>query len=410
MSTQEAAEIPIPPVEQVPIESLKVDGQNPNRMTATQTESLTESIKRYGFLIPIVTNKDTVIADGEQRWGVAKSLGMKTVPIIRLPVQDVDRRLLRQILNKLRGQHVLNQDVEEFQRIMDAGRRDDLKVLLGIEDKELRALMLRDILFSQNSQNFVPDPPQETDIKPGDTFTLGEHKLMCGDCTHAEDVKKLLEKETVDSLQTDPPYGVYDEKWHSLRRRQIAGSASTFKDLNPVDYMKFTESWLTITPMSDQNTFYVWINQKNMVHLLLGLEHCGFTTAKALVWVKQAGVLTNMDYLSRHELCMYGWKGRHKFYGKKREDTFFVNRPVRSPSHPTMKPVELIQPLIEDGSNKGANIYDPFAGSGTTLVAAEKANRRCFLMEKEPVFCDVIIRRYNYIRERTPPPEQTPTK
>lgn len=394
--TQET-QVQIPDVEKVNIDDLRSDGQNPNRMTAQQTGSLILNIKRYGFIVPIVTNKDLLIADGEQRWNAAKTLGMKTVSIIRLPVEDVDRRLLRQTLNKIRGEHVLNQDVAEYQFIMDAGRRDDLKSLLGLEDKQLRALMRRDILFSENNQNFVPDAPATTEIKMGDIFELGVHRLMCGDCTKTEDVQKLLDKETVDSLQTDPPYGVYGEEWKSLRRRQLVGNANTFKDVLPSDHVAFTESWLKPIQMAASNTFYVWINQKNPVHLLTGLETCGYTTTKMLVWVKQAGVLTNLDYLSRHELCAYGWKGKHRFYGKKREDTFFVNRPTRSPSHPTMKPVELIQPLIEDGSQVGATIYDPFAGSGTTMVAAQKANRRAFLMEKEPTFCDVIVRRYKFI-------------
>jgi len=393
----EETQVQIPDVEIVNIDDLRSDGQNPNRMTAQQTSSLILNIKRYGFIVPIVTNKDLLIADGEQRWNAAKTLGMKTVSIIRLPVEDVDRRLLRQTLNKIRGEHVLDQDVAEYQLIMDAGRRDDLKSLLGLEDKQLRALMRREILFSQNNQNFVPSAPSTTNIKPGDIFELGTHRLMCGDSTISEDVKKLLGNESVDCIQADPPYGVYGEEWTSLRHRKMAVGDSTYKEVAPADYLKFTKSWLDPIQMAPTNTFYIWINQRNLVRLLEGLESSGYTTTKMLVWVKHALVLTNQDCLSRHELCAYGWKGKHKFYGKKRDDIFFVDRPTRSVVHPTMKPVELIQPLIEDGSQVGATIYDPFGGSGTTLVAAHKTNRRCFMMEKEPIFCDVIVRRYKFI-------------
>lgn len=373
-------------------------------MTAQQTASLIESIKRYGFIIPIVTNKDLLIADGEQRWSIAKTLGMKTVPIVRLPVEDVDRRMLRQIMNKIRGQHVLNLDVEEFQRIMDSGHRDDLKLFLGLDEKNLRVLMMRDNLFSSTSPNFVPMPPATTEIEEGDLFECGNHRVMCGDATNPGHVGILLEKETVDSLQTDPPYAVYgNDQWDkSLRRRAVSSGAGTFNDSVPGDYKTFTESWLKLVPWAEYNTFYIWINQKNLLKLLLGIEGAQLTATKALVWVKNAGVLTNLDYLSRHELCIYGWKGKHKFYGKKGEDTFFINRPVSSRAHPTMKPVELIQPLIEDGTDLGHNIYDPFGGSGTTLIAAEKAKRRCFMMEKDPIYVDVILRRFTHVTNQKP--------
>jgi len=401
--TQKLEKIFIPTVEQVPVNALKSDGQNPNRMTATQTQSLLVGIQRYGFLLPIVTNKDLLIADGEQRWDIAKRLGMTSVPVVRLPVEDVDRRLLRQILNKLKGEHVLNLDVQEYQKIMDAGHRDDLKLLLGIDERNLRALMQRDVLFNANNQNFVPPAPQTTLVQKGDLYACGDHRVLCGDAANPDDVHRLLADTKVDSLQTDPPYGVYGKDWRlSLRHRSMSEAGDEFNDSVPGDYKAFTLKWLKNVPFNDLNTFYIWINQKNLLNLMQGIQDAGLYAAKALVWVKNAGVLTNLDYLSRHELCLYGWKGKHKFYGKKSGDTFFVNRPVSSKAHPTMKPVELIQPLIEDGSDLGMAVYDPFGGSGTTLVACEKSKRRCFMMETEPRYVDVILRRYTYTTNQEP--------
>lgn len=131
------AEVQIPPVELVDVASLKTDGQNPNKMSEKQHKALRESILRYGFIVPIITNKDLLIADGEQRWEEAKALGMKQVQVIKLPVEDVDRRLLRQVLNKLKGEHEPKADAEEFQRIINAGREDDLKRLLMLSDQSL---------------------------------------------------------------------------------------------------------------------------------------------------------------------------------------------------------------------------------------------------------------------------------
>jgi ParB-like chromosome segregation protein Spo0J len=130
-------QVQIPPVELVNVASLKTDGQNPNRMSEKQHRALRESILRYGFIVPIITNKDLLIADGEQRWEEAKALGMKQVQVIKLPVEDVDRRLLRQVLNKLKGEHEPRADAEEFQRIIDAGHEEDLKRLLLLSDQSL---------------------------------------------------------------------------------------------------------------------------------------------------------------------------------------------------------------------------------------------------------------------------------
>ena len=133
----------IPPVEIVNIDALRADSQNPNRMSEKQHKALRDSILKYGFIIPIVTNKDVLIADGEQRLQEAKALGMKQVRIVRLPIEDVDRRLLRQVLNKLRGEHDPRLDAQEFQRIIDAGHEDDLKKLLALSDQSVKTALMR---------------------------------------------------------------------------------------------------------------------------------------------------------------------------------------------------------------------------------------------------------------------------
>jgi ParB-like chromosome segregation protein Spo0J len=140
-TTKDSVEIPL--AELVDIASLKIDGQNPNKMSVKQHKALRESILRYGFIVPIITNKDLLIADGEQRWQEAKALGMKQVQVVRLPVEDVDRRLLRQVLNKLKGEHEPKADAEEFKRIIDAGREDDLKRLLMLSDQSLERSLKR---------------------------------------------------------------------------------------------------------------------------------------------------------------------------------------------------------------------------------------------------------------------------
>ena len=127
----------IPAAETVKVSEIKTDGQNPNKMSKDQLERLKASIKKWGFIVPIITNKDLLIADGEQRYTAAKALGMTEVSVIRLPVEDVDRRLLRQVLNKLKGEHQKELDQAEYERIIEAGKEDDLKYLLMLSDEKL---------------------------------------------------------------------------------------------------------------------------------------------------------------------------------------------------------------------------------------------------------------------------------
>ncbi len=185
-------EIQIPKQEFVDTSSLKVDGKNPNRMTKEQHERLASSIKKWGWLVDIITNKDLLVADGEQRLIVAKELGMPQVGIRRLPVEEVDRRLLRQVLNKLRGEHELLLDAEEFESIIDAGGKDDLKYLLDLTDAKLERY-LQELSPPKDEDFEIPEIDKvETDIKKGDIIELGKHRLMCGDSTNPENVRALM--------------------------------------------------------------------------------------------------------------------------------------------------------------------------------------------------------------------------
>ena len=176
--------IEVPAAELIDIADLKTDSQNPNRMSKIQHKALSESIKRFGFIVPIIANKELVIADGEQRWTVAKSLGMSKVPVIRLPIEEVDRRLLRQVLNKLRGEHQEDLDAWEYQRIIQAGEQETLKNLILINDAQIeKSLRLINEPTPEDEYEAPAIDSVKTDIKGGDVLTLGSHRLMCGDAT-----------------------------------------------------------------------------------------------------------------------------------------------------------------------------------------------------------------------------------
>ena len=384
--------IEIPQVELVAINSLSVDQDNPNHMTDRQRKALAENLKRYGFIIPIVVNQDGLIADGQQRWEVAQSLGMKQVPIVRLPVSDVDRRILRQVLNKLRGEHLLDLDAKEFLKIIDAGERDSLQKLSAISDREIQRsiIELQSLPMDQEDFKFYED----TDVVLGDLYQLGSHKVMCGDSTNSEHVKKLFGEEKVDCLFTDPPYGIYGDFDHSLRNRKETSNPTVYHDIDQKDYDQFTHNWLGNVPFADYNTIYIWSNEACMRNLLNGAYSVGVNLNHSIIWVKQHFVLASIDYKAQHEICVYGWKGKHKFYGKDKSSIIMYDRPMKSPLHPTMKPVKLCEMIIPDGSLEGQIVYDPFGGSGSTLIACEDLGRSCRMMELEPPFVQTIVNRW----------------
>ena len=209
--------IEIPQVEKVLVAQLKTDGQNPNRLTIKEMDRLMQSIRKWGFLVPIVTNRELLIADGEHKWEAAKCLDMKEVPVIRLDVDEVDRLLLRQVLNKLRGTHEPLRDAQEFKRIIEGKGESDLKVLLDLSTKELNHYL--DLI--QAGVNLPSKPAEATNIQRGDIFRSGPHRLMCGDSLSREDIQKLVGSDKVDMLFLDPPFGMEISKkildyWLSL--------------------------------------------------------------------------------------------------------------------------------------------------------------------------------------------------
>jgi DNA modification methylase len=367
--------IQIPERELVPIEQLKVDGDNPNQMTDKQHARLKTSIEKYGFIVPIITNKDLLIADGEQRLTVAQSLQMHQVPVIRLPVEDVDRRLLRQVLNKLRGEHELLLDAQEFEKIIEAGGEDDLKHLLDLSDSGLEKY-LREIREPHEESYEVPEIDKiETDIKRGDIYKLGEHRLMCGDAT--QDIPKLLGETKADVLLTDPPYGI-----NIIKGKQGSlGLSKTYtsvinddKPFNPEHLLSLANIQILFganyyaDKLPCKSGWIVWYKHAEQT-ILPTQSDC------ELIW-------TNQDKPIRLYKCV--WTG----YFREGEN----NKTPRI--HPTQKPIKLLSTIVQNYSHNPQIILDPYGGSGSTLIACEQTGRACYMMEIDPRYCQVIIDRW----------------
>lgn len=232
-------------------------------------------------------------------------------------------------------------------------------------------------------------------IKQGDIIQLDNHLLMCGDSTEHEPVTKLLNGRSIDLILTDPPYGVaYVESKEgfsqSIAKPKIIAGDQIQTESN---YRSFTCAWLTHAGkfMAKKNSIYIFNSDKMLFGLREGMEQAGFKFAQLLIWAKTHAVVGRMDYLPQHELIAYGWHGTHRFHKSKDKSVLIYPKPNKSKWHPTMKPIGLLRRMILNSSKVGDTIYDPFGGSGSTLMACEQTNRKCLMVEIDPEYCKTIV-------------------
>ena len=221
---------------------------------------------------------------------------------------------------------------------------------------------------------------------------------MCGDSTDFGQVSDLMDGRTVDSLQTDPPYGIdYKGKNEFLNKIDKGNHIQTgfANDDKIMDYKQFTMDFIEPITFSDYNTIYVWMSDHRYFEVYSALKESGVYLHQNIIWVKNNHVLSMLDYQPKHEMCMYGWKGKHKFYGgRSKMSVQLADKPLVNELHPTMKPIALIAGLISDATKKDMLVYDAFGGSGSTLIACEQLDRTCYMMELDEKYCDVIRKRY----------------
>jgi DNA modification methylase len=380
----------VPAVSLVNIDLLKVDGENPNRMTDRQLKALNESVNRFGFIIPIITNRDYLIADGEQRYTVAKARGMKEVPVVRLDVTDVDRRLLR-------GQHQEDLDAKEYLRIVEAGESESLKSLIMLSEGELQRHL--DLLRDPKPEDVLPEIIESSNIQLGDIYQLGSHRLMCGDATEEVDVSVLMNGDKADMVFTDPPYvafgstegfasDIVDDKMIAPFLRGFMQNIRLYTKLGGHVYIFM--DWKTYPSFHNINKTSVGLSPKNLI-----------------VWHKPNARLGGM-YSNSHELIFFLSNRETKkrlTQQQTREKTVYSETNVWVYSIDTnterlifsQKPLDLPLRAIKNSTENPDIVLDLFGGSGSTLIACEQTGRRCRMMEIDPRYCQVIITRWeNY--------------
>lgn len=251
----------------------------------------------------------------------------------------------------------------------------------------------------------LPKPKQSALPKEGDLFQLGEHFLICGDATNPDHVRTLMRDHTIDLICTDVPYGIaYVESKEglvsSMKHKKIANDQLQ----SDADYIAFSEAWLTAAQphLSAKNAYYIFNADLKLFALREALVLSKFHFSQLLIWVKTQAVVGRLDYLPQHELILYGWYKRHRFLKAKDKSVLTCPKPSKSKLHPTMKPISLLRRLILNSTALGDTVYDGFLGSGSTLIACEHTGRRCFGIEKDAEYCQVIMDRWSKLTGRNP--------
>ena len=381
----------------VSIKEIRPNPKNRNNHPADQIERLGEIIRYQGFRSPLIVSKRSgLLVSGHGRLMAAKKIGLKMLPVSYQDF-DSDEQEYAAMVSENSVALWAELDLSGINAdIGDLGPDFDLE-LLGIKNFEI------DVADKEGLTD-PDDMPEKVEprTKRGDLYQLGEHRLLCGDSTLIDDIERLMGGEKADLWLTDPPYGV---AYESSGRRGKANQHEEIKnDAKPLDEMG--EFWFQVASnalmaSTDQASYY-WFacqggDQMMMMMMMMSIGRANWKVRHELIWVKDQMVFGRSDYHYKHEPILYGWKqdGTHEWHADRKQTSVLeFARPKRSEEHPTMKPVELVAYLMGNSSKPGQIVLDTFGGSGTTLLAAEKTNRKARLCELSEKYCDVIVARW----------------
>jgi DNA modification methylase len=382
-------------IELWPVERLRPYERNARTHSPEQVAQIAASIVEFGFTNPILVDSSDGIIAGHGRLEAARELGLKTVPVVVLDhLSERQRKAYILADNQLALNAGWDTDLLRAE-LQDLAEQEFDLSLIGFSDDELADLLpdIEELPPEGADDEAVPEPPADPITKPGDVWLLGKHRVMCGDSTSIADVERLMGGVKADLLLTDPPYNVaYEGK---------TADALTIQNdsMGDEDFRQFLRDVYTAADvvMKPGAVFYIWHADSEGYNFRGAAHDIGWQVRQCLIWNKNSLVLGRQDYHWKHEPCLYGWKeGAGHYWGSDRSQTTVLdfNRPSRNGEHPTMKPVELFQYQLENSTKKGWLVLDLFGGSGTTVIAAQKAGRQARLMELDPRYCDVIVKRW----------------
>jgi DNA modification methylase len=374
-----------------PIDRLIPSPRNARSHDAAQVAEIAGSIRTFGFTNPVLVGEDGIVIAGHGRLAAARKLQMTEVPVIALlDLSEIQRRQLMLADNRI----ALNAGWDfamlslELKDLADLGA--DLSQL-GFSKGELAKSLTPADLGGLTDEDAVPEVQQEAVTKPGDIWCLGEHRIVCGDSTNENTVGTLLGSSKPNLMVTDPPYGVnYDPKWR--HRDGVNNSPRTGKVEND-SRADWSEAWR----LFPGNIAYVWHAAWHAATVSQSLEREGFAIRSQIIWAKERLVIGRGDYHWQHEPCWYAVRSKGNWTGDRKQTTLWTISSKEQDAetiHGTQKPVECMRRPILNNTSPGESVYEPFLGSGTTLIAVETVKRTCFAVELSPAYVDVAVRRW----------------
>jgi DNA modification methylase len=404
--------------------------QNP-RVNSHAVDAVAASIREFGFMQPIVVDKDDVIIVGHTRYLAAIKLGLRKVPVLVALDLTPEQAKAYRIADNKTGELADWDDDRLAQELAELQGLDFDLDLLGFSEVELDKLLEGgNVAPGLVDPDEIPEPPDEAITKPGDLWRLGNHRLLCGDAGNADEVDRLLDGAAIHLVNTDPPYNVRVEP---RSKNAIAAGFSSF-EANPHqtgngrrypskkkpthDKLRARDRPLANDFVSDEEfdrllhlwfdnlarvllpgrSFLIWGGYANCGNYPPVLKATGLYFSQAIIWLKMHPVLTRKDLMGAHEWCFYGWRegAAHQFFGPANATDVWQIKKVNPQNmvHLTEKPTELAVRALQYWSRSGENVLDLFGGSGSTLIAAEQTGRRAFLLEIDPLYVDIIVQRW----------------
>jgi DNA modification methylase len=411
LSTQSESEGPTRPwpadqPERWPIERLIPYANNARLHSEADIDKIAAAILKWGWTMPVLVDEEGVLICGHARIGAAAKLGLKSIPVVVVRGwSEEEKNGYRLADNELTARASWDPGLlrNELRKLEFAGFNLDL---IGFKPDRLEDILAGLGSSGLTDPDSVPEVPEQPVTRPGDIWLLGDHRVGCGDSTGAADVAPVLAGLQPDLMITDPPYGVnYEPSWRA-RRNLSRGSLAQGKVLNDN-----RADWQEAYALFPGAVAYVWHGALHGDAVAAGLAACGLQLRAQIVWAKQHFTLSRGDYHWKHETCWYAvrdskpshWQGdrtqtavweianNNPFGNQQREQTW---------GHGTQKPVECMRRPIVNNSRPGQAIYDPFLGSGTSLIAAEMTGRICYGLELNPAYVDVIVRRWQVFTGR----------
>lgn len=423
-------------IEKRNVAELKAAAYNPRKDLKpgdAEYEKLKRSIQEFGYVEPVIWNKRTgVVVGGHQRLKVMKDLGFTEVDCVVVDLDEQKEKALNIALNKISGEWD-NDLLASLLKDLDGSGYDI--TFTGFDLAEAQELfgsgsmenVQEDDFDAESALNEITEPKTKT----GDLWLLGQHRLLCGDCTQIEDVERVLDGKAADIMVTDPPYNVdYGSAIVGKNKSKTRdGSTIANDNLSDDEFYQFLSAFYKAAEkvLKKGAPIYIFHSTKETVNFTKAMTDAGFKYSQTLIWLKNHFTLGRQDYQWKHEPILYGWKegAGHYFIDDRTISTVLEgvaenlrkmnkaelveliekilglpntviedNKPSKSPDHPTMKPITLCAKLIYNSCHEGDTVFEPFGGSGSTLIASEQLDRKCRAIELEPKYCDVIVRRY----------------